>query len=111
MNAERDAADAATPASAARVIGMADARLAQLAAENRRLRDALHDARSEALDAAVAACAQAEVPSEAGGVWFLGLTDAATRQACIDAVRRLAYGELGRPPSEARVGLRDAQGA
>lgn len=110
MNAERHAVEAATPSPAARVIGMADARLAQLAAENRQLREALRGARAEALDAAAAACAQAEVPSEAGGVWFLGLTDAATRQACIDAVRRLAYGELGMPPAGAQAALRDAQG-
>lgn len=76
-----------------RVVSMADARLAQLAAENRRLRQALAEARMDAIETAAAACAAAEVPSESGGLWHLGLTDATTRQACVEAVRRLLHAE------------------
>lgn len=72
---------------------MVDARLAQLAAENRRLRQALRDARVDALETAALACAAAEVPSESGGIWYLGLTDSNTRQACTEAVQRLLHAE------------------
>lgn len=75
------------------VVSMADARLAQLAAENRRLHQALTDARLEAIERAAAACAAAEVPTESGGIWHLGLTDPSTRQACVEAVRRLLHAE------------------
>lgn len=76
-----------------RVLPMDGERLARLAAENRRLREALRTAHLHALESAAMACAAAEVPSESGGLWHLGLTDESTRQACVDAVQRLLYAE------------------
>lgn len=74
-------------------VSMIDARLARLATENRRLRHALREARLAALEEAARACAGAEVVGESGGLWHIGLTDPLTRDACIDAVRRLLYAE------------------
>ena len=74
-------------------VSMVDARLARLATENRRLRQALREARLAALEEAARACADAEVVGESGGLWHIGLTDALTRDACLDALRRLLYAE------------------
>ena len=79
--------------AAAEIVSMADARLGQLAEENRRLRQALREARVATLEMAALACAAAEVPSEAGGVWYLGLTDEATRLACTESIQRLLHVE------------------
>ena len=78
---------------AAEIVSMADARLAQLAEENRRLRQALREVRVATLEMAALACAAAEVPSESGGVWYLGLTDDATRLACTESIQRLLHAE------------------
>ena len=78
---------------AGRVVPITDARIERLVQENRALREALKTARVAAFEMAALACAAAEVPSEAGGVWYLGLTDDNTRQACIDAVHRLLHAE------------------
>lgn len=87
---------------AGQIAPLMDSRLAQLAEENRQLREALRAARMTALEMAALACAAAEVPSEAGGVWYLGLTDESTRQACIDAVHRLLHAERAALATEQR---------
>ena len=83
-----------------RVAPIAESRLARLVEENRQLREALRAARMTAFETAARACAVAEVPSEAGGVWYLGLTDEATRQACVDAVHRLLHAEHVAAPTD-----------